>query len=298
MISSSYKALNVSFKEGTLIYPLTQRGFASEINNLCLAILYCVDKKIQFKLDSSSWNSGNWEDYFLPFCDNYKGFTGSPDLIFHKSRKNLIKGKLIEFLYSKHTVLDKKIWNEMRSTSFFKKKFYIPELNIDGGIFEAKQKIFSIIYKYNNTIKQQLTELPPKEFAGIHVRRGDKLIEEASLFEVEKYIKIISEKTPHINTIFIASDSYEVVEEFETHYPNYTLVTFIPESSMGHLQKNFNLSTKEQRFANTLLLLKDINFLTRSTIFVGTYSSNIGRLIALLRNDSFSYSVDVDWYAS
>ena len=45
-------------------------GFFSEYNNMILAILYCLDKKIRFSIYSKDANfkyKEGWNDYFSPF---------------------------------------------------------------------------------------------------------------------------------------------------------------------------------------------------------------------------------------
>ena len=55
-----------------LIWQLTGRGFLSEINVMVMARLFCLDRGIEFCLDSRHWNAAyqkGWEDYFQPFCE-------------------------------------------------------------------------------------------------------------------------------------------------------------------------------------------------------------------------------------
>lgn len=53
-------------------------GFYSEFNNMVLAILYCKQHSIDFRLYSADANFGirkGWRDYFLPFCAEKKSNT-------------------------------------------------------------------------------------------------------------------------------------------------------------------------------------------------------------------------------
>ena len=68
-IRADYIELNKSYRKG-MVYYLTDRGLGSEINILLVAILYCFTKKYRFRLCSTIWNSGYWEDYFVPFCEH------------------------------------------------------------------------------------------------------------------------------------------------------------------------------------------------------------------------------------
>ncbi len=76
-LRKEYVELNEGFKK-QLIYPLTNRGFFSEINNLSLAVLYCLDNKINFKISTRNWVSGKWIDYFNPTFKEYNGLIPIP----------------------------------------------------------------------------------------------------------------------------------------------------------------------------------------------------------------------------
>ena len=292
-----YKKLNNSFLDKRLVFSLTNRGFASEVNNMALVILYCLDHKIQFCLNDNSWNSGKWTDYFLEFCMSYKSWLILPDFVFSSSKTTKIKKYIFKLLYPKTIFLDKNLWNHIRSESFFEKEFLIPQLQIQGDIFSTKREIIKMLFNYNQNTKDFLNihRISLQDFAAIHIRRGDKLINEAQKFEVEDYIQIHVEKKLQTNKFFIASDSFDVIREFTTKYPNKIVETNIEEGEGGHLQSTFNKQDKKTRYYKTLGVIKDIDALSRSESFVGTYSSNIGRLVCLLRNNQKCYSVDNEW---
>lgn len=69
-----YKELNDSFAQ-TLVFKVgANSGFYSEINNMIFAMLYCLDNKIKFKitsLDANFSNAKGWQEYFIPFCEEY-----------------------------------------------------------------------------------------------------------------------------------------------------------------------------------------------------------------------------------
>ena len=77
-------------KKLKLVFQLTDRGFASEINNMLSAILYCLLHDLEFILYSRSWNAfyeKGWQDYFLPFCKENKS------LLFYRSSAFSLEGK-------------------------------------------------------------------------------------------------------------------------------------------------------------------------------------------------------------
>ena len=299
-----YKTLNNSFIKPELIYPLSNRGFFSELNNLVLAVLYCLDNKVNLKLHSRNWVSGKWEDYFNPLFEEYKGIIPIPENVYVEKRFDFLY-----ILYHKHLkqrkLLKNDIWSNMRSKAFIEKHFYYPELGIDGDIFEAKRQLFNIILYYNKETSKEVFSLLEtdlefiKKSCGIHVRRGDKVngnSKEAELFNIESYINKTLEFAPEIKDFTICTDDNEVLENFKTKYPKLNYLSFCPPTRLGYFQKQYNRTkdTVEKR-KEVINILKDAHLLTNSKLFVGTYSSNISRFVVLMRNNKNCHSLDIPW---
>ncbi len=299
-----YKSLNNSIKKSELIYPLSNRGFFSEMNNLVLAALYCLDNKIKFKIHSAKWASGKWEDYFNPIFKEYKGLIPIPENVYVERR--------FDFLYviyhkqlKKRKLLKEDVWGNMRSRAFIEKHFFYPELGINGDIFEAKRQLFKIILDYNKKTAEEVFTLLEtdldfvKKSCGIHVRRGDKVSgssKEAESFNIESYVNKTLEYDPEIKDFIICTDDNQVLENFKTHYPQLNYLSYCPPDRLGYFQKQYN-NTKETtvKRQEVINILKDANLLIQSKIFVGTYSSNISRFVVLMRNNKNCYSLDIPW---
>lgn len=300
----NYKNLNNSFKNSELIFPLSNRGFFSEVNNLVLAILYCIENKIKIKVYSKKWVSGKWGDYFNPIFQEYNGIIPVPNYMFSKGRKDYFY--IIYHRYFKNRkILQDDIWSVMRNKPFIEKTFYYPELGIDGDIFEAKRQLFKIILDYNNKTAEEVFSLLEtdldfvKKSCGIHVRRGDKVCgnsKEAELFNIESYVNKAKKIDPEINKFTICTDDNEVLENFNSKFPNYNYLSFCPKNRLGYFQYEYN-NTKEaiEKRKEAISILKDANLLIQSKIFIGTYSSNIARFVVLMRNNENCYSLDIPW---
>jgi len=250
----NYKILNDSFGKTELIYPLSNRGFFSELNNLVLAALYCLDNKIKFKIHSAKWASGKWEDYFNPIFKDYKGLIPIPENVYVERR--------FDFLYviyhkqlKKRKLLKEDVWGNMRSEAFINKDFFYPELGINGGVFEAKRQLFTIILDYNTETAEEVFSMLAAELdfvkksCGIHVRRGDKVSgtsKEAESFSIESYIDKTLELNPEIKDFTICTDDNEVLESFKTRYPKLNYLSFCPPTRLGYFQKQYN-KTKETK---------------------------------------------------
>ena len=303
---ANYKKLNESFST-EVIYPLTNRGFYSEINNLALAVLYCLDNNISIKVYSKKWVGGEWLNYFNPILEEYIGLIPIP-------ASSIFGIKRIESYYYKYHKNIKKrrmaqgdIWNEMRSKSFNEKKFDFPELGLEGTIFDAKKQVLNLFLDYNEATIEKAFKLEEKtidfikESCGIHVRRGDKVIgktKEADMLNIKSYINKAISIDPSVTKFTICTDDYSVIEDFKTQYPDYEFLTFCSKSKRGYSQNEFNnLSSLELKNNEVISILKDAYLLINSKIFIGTFSSNIGRYIVLERNNIECYSMDTEWHS-
>lgn len=299
-----YNKLNNSFKK-ELIFPLTNRGFFSEINNLLLAVLYCIDNNIKLKVYSKKWVSGRWSDYYNLTLNVYNGIIPVP----YKDVFNISKKESLYRFYHKNLkkrlILQDNVWRFMRSTDFINRDFYFPELGINGNIFHAKRQLQKIILNHTSLVLNNLNTIDNysyfiKNSAGIHVRRGDKVngkTKEADFFNIESYVNKVLNINPDVKTFTICTDDYSVIEEFEKKYPSYEYFTFCKSNQKGYSQTaHNNLKNKELIQNEALNIIKDAHILTLTDYFVGTFSSNISRFIVLERDNNNCYSLDKPWY--
>jgi len=135
-----YRKLNEG-KKRKLVFQLTSRGFASEVNNMLSAILYCLVYDIEFIIYSRSWlgrNNIDWNDYFLPFCKEYKTIFFYRHSVFKNNRLEKMTTPVRKLFLRNH--LDAyDIFKDIRSPAFLKKDFNIPELNIKEMHFMRKR---------------------------------------------------------------------------------------------------------------------------------------------------------------
>lgn len=297
----NYIKTNNSFKKKELIYPLSSRGFFSEINNLALAVLYCMEEKINFKICTKKWVSGEWQDYFEPIFDEYNGIIPIPDDMYVVRRKDLYYNFYHKFI-KRRTLVQTDVWHKMHQADFINRTFNIPSLGIKGSIYDAKKQIFTLILNYNLLIQEKLNFfidseiLFIKESCGIHIRRGDKVFNknnEAEFKEVHEYIDKALSIEPNINKFSICTDDFTVIEELKIKYPYFHFYTLCNSKKRGYIQKNFNaLKKKNEKEEEVVSILTDSQILIHSKLFIGTYSSNISRFVCIMRNNVSCYSID------
>ncbi|KAK4886686.1 hypothetical protein RN001_002957 [Aquatica leii] len=137
----------------------------------------------------------------------------------------------------------------------------------------------------NYKIKFLNIKLP---YVGVHVRRTDKLIKEASFHAIEEYMTKVDEyyNLIHDNTsftkrrVYIATDDFNVITETKAKYSDYEILynPNIPKSPrIDPLHRNDNL----------LDVILDLQILSRSNFLVCTLSSNICRLTYELMQNNY-----------
>ena len=147
----------------------------------------------------------------------------------------------------------------------------------------------------------------------MHIRRGDKLLREAEKVETEDYMEAVvdyikskeydSLTVDKIMSIWVASDDITVVNEVQNitsmYFPSVERQDVVKEESPG--VKRVPTHTRNMDYWSFVYIIADIEMLVEADIFVGTFSSNIGRLVAILRDgigkstDS-SISMDARWH--
>jgi hypothetical protein len=285
-----------------LIYQLTQRGFTSELNQLLSARLYCLDQRIEFRLSSRYWGATvdqGWCDYFEPFCQEKNNRLTRIGTITSLPQRIARRQKIYKGIF-RSTLFTHDVWQAMQDSAFIEKDFYIPQMGIEGDIFHAKQILLQQMYRFNaetTTALKAATAGIQKPFIGLHIRRGDKLVSEAKLVELDQYVAAMQETMPQLTRVFIATDDYAVVKEFKERHPQYEIETLCQQTQKGYQQSSHNQASSAAKRAVIHGILADIECLCRAEHFIGTFSSNIGRLIALRLGLEKCTSLDDEWHA-
>lgn len=136
--------------------------------------------------------------------------------------------------------------------------------------------------------------LRPGRYIAIHIRRGDKR-REVKLPRIKKYAKSVRILARKDEPIFIATDDGAVLYEMRKRLPDRKIVS-LPSAikRTGHLQAEQNRIWMKRRYDDVVDLLTEIELMRRGRIFIGTFSSNLGRLVYLLRNSDNRDSVSLD----
>lgn len=298
-----------------IIYCLTKRGLFSELSNLALAKLYSDNYGYKLIVNTRIWNvriRDGMADYFRCKISETHSIFSAQDKIYTKEAPWI--GKIyynpIEFcsyygmrllnaiymLLCPFSRLSKDIFSEMRSITFinqFESKTFRNEFS----------QAFKSIYIYNDESEAYIAKRRKDlgingDYISVHVRRGDKITSgEMSDINLDVYLNKICQKLYVSHSLYVATDDYRVVSYFEEKLKDHNVKVFFNENNkqMGFDERNFNNMSKSDIKKNVLNMLFDMDMLIHSNYFIGTYSSNIGRLVPLFIGFGNCYSVDVPW---
>ena len=147
--------------------------------------------------------------------------------------------------------------------------------------------------------------------AAFHIRRGDKVRKESKAYSGQEYLQTLRAKAPGVSfeDCFVASDSYSSVTEIRAALEAENWRTCQRLWTLTHPnEEGFYFDEKEHSDESTLQFLTELQIMTETDYFVGTFGSNVGGLTTVLRGCNGrrlsgdhpyanSYGVDGDyWY--
>lgn len=290
-----YKKLNASYSRELIFRLGIGGGFFSEYNNMLVVMLYCIQHKIQFKLDSVHANFSvekGWQDYFEPFCEEVVD-----EHIHYKSVdwryliKTLMKGKRIAFWnnilpyfrMNKKRLLTQDVFGRARSRLAQNSRYQIPQLGISGGFREACAVLLELTWRYNEETKMQINETIknlylPEQYVGFHIRGGDKGLE-YQLYPIEEYFNKV--KQSEIKDAFVLTDDYRIFETCVEKYPDWRFWTLCEEQDLGYDNSSFMQEDSSFKRRKLIRLFAAMEILTSSVQFIGTYSANPGLFLGM-----------------
>ncbi|MCF8413145.1 MAG: hypothetical protein K9G44_06985 [Melioribacteraceae bacterium] len=301
-----YNKINRSYKKKLVFNFGSEAGFYSEFNNMVFAILFCLKYRYRFILysfDAQFKVYLGWDDYFEPFCD-------STNFSFHQrynsrnnipivSRRDLIYKKLYKLL-NPNTFLTQQLWPEFFNPEFEKEQFDIPELGIKGNLRESSRKIVEMIYNFNSPTKRKINSIIdqlnlPKNYASVHIRRGDKK-SEVEFLQTSVYIDKLKQETD-LKSIFVLTDDYAVFKKLKSDHPEFIYYSLIEKNEKGYFHDNFVRLDKEEIQRKMLLLFSSMEIICNSECFVGAYTNNPGLFAAMRLADNKIHSIQkASWY--
>ena len=187
------------------------------------------------------------------------------------------------------------IWPYIKDAKFHNETFNIPALHIKGDLLSAMHIIAEHIWHYqpdiDTIIQNKLNSISlPSTYVGIHIRSGDI---EKKKYAISSYINLLKSKYES-KGLFVATDDYSSVREIKNNFKEYNIYTFCEEKETGFNEGLYNNLSGESKKETLINLLTDTEALYRSSIFVGTLSSNVGVFVGMRRKAASWYGVDAN----
>lgn len=302
-------------KKNSIVFSLTTRGFYSELFNLSLAQVYARHYGLQLKLNSWLWNfrlSKGWEDYFEPVIISANNPLSAQDNVYTKEKpwigKIYYKPKefftfyyriLANWLYTifhPYTILTKDVFEDMRSERFINDVLGKDAFTL---LAEAYKKIYILNTETKRHIEKAKKSLClPDEYIGVHVRRGDKITsEEMKAIHNDRYLNEILKHSDLCKNTYIATDDVSIINEFKAILEPKGIKVYYNNlnNSKGYDLDKFNKATREARQKEAINVLLDMDILIHSIFFIGTYTSNLSRVVPFYLGQNNCVSLDNEW---
>ena len=305
----------IIMRKNKIIYSLSTRGLYSELFNLCLAMVYARQKNLHIELNTYLWNSrfkSGWIDYFESTIESSNNSFSAQDKVYTNEKPWIGKvyykpkefftfyyrsflNQIYKIVHPRH-LLTKDIFKEMRSSDFIYNALGDNAFNLMESSFK---QIYILNPKTKDLIKQRIRELEiPDDYIGVHIRRGDKITsKEMNYIHNQKYVKAIVDHKMLSNNIYIATDDTGVINSLKTELESLGFIVYynLQNDSKGFDEAVFNQTAKQHRYKETINVLLDMEILTHSKFFIGTYTSNLSRVVPFYLGIDHCISLDNEW---
>lgn len=294
---------------------MTTRGFFSELNNLALAKVYADMYEMELVVNTKNWNArikNGWNDYFQDTIICRNDFLTAQLKIYSKEKPWIGKiyynpkefftfyfyhyANSIYTLFHPQTELTKEIFSKLHSVQFVKEE-------LGDSCFDKYSLAFKQIYRYNDKTMWYIYSMKekiglPDKYIGVHVRRGDKITAgEMEQIKIDTYISEIKKRKDKSYNVYVATDDISIIPYLEKSLKHEGFHLYYNHMSTleGFNEYFFNRKTKDKRYIDTLNMLLDMDILIHADFFIGTYSSNVSRVVPLYLGLDKCVSLDNQW---
>lgn len=298
-----------------IIYSLTHRGLYSELVNLALAKVYADKYNYRLLVNSRNWNSkidNGLSDWFIPYFEETHSILTYQEKIYNNEKPWIGKiyynpsafwGYWRERLYNKifkffnpTALLSKESFQRMHSGDFLSQYS-------EGELLNAVSNSFKKFYKYNALTQNNISEKKqyiniPDNYISVHIRRGDKIVTgEMEDINLNIYVDAIRKYSYISNNIYIATDDVTVISYISKKLSDIDIKIYYNKENKlkGFDEKTYNLKSDSVRRDEVLNMLFDMDMMINSSFFIGTFSSNVGCVVAMYLGLDKCHSIDVSW---
>ena len=305
-----YRACNDSFAD-PLIFRLTRRGFFSEVIGLLNAIAYGLLSQRRIHVDQSTFGGLAWRDFFSTTIPPAAPIANvDPDWVIdgvHFPHFSTIRRE-IAGLWKRGQRVDIDALG-FRQVDIFTLRRELA--NLFCVPLDRRSEAASSHWRRFDSVALDLVRrlaLTPEGYAAMHVRRGDKILgyrSRSGALTIEgedvplgHYLDVIRDRAPGIDSVFVLTDDYGVIEELGAMEHGCRVVTLCPPDERGHDAARFNGYPVGRKRRTIERLLAEAQIASQSALFVGGYKSNVARFIVNVHRDGarcVSIDSSKDW---
>ncbi|KAK4882688.1 hypothetical protein RN001_006007 [Aquatica leii] len=262
-------------------------GFGCQMHHLisCMILAYGMQRTLLLESTGWQYHRGGWNQVFMPLSKNCTTISkGSIDNWPGTNNSKIIRIFPFTYILPRSQYLPLAVPEDL----FVRLKTIHgnPTVWWIGQLLKYIWKPNNLTTNYINGKTKKLDMKSP--IVGVHIRRTDKIINEAKYIAIEEYMKKVDEYYSLIEIksnvtkrrVYIATDDFNVITEAKAKYPHYEIfynenIPKIPETNPIHSNDNI------------LDVILDIHVLVNSNFLVCTFSSNIGRLAYALKQINY-----------
>uniref|UniRef100_A0A0N5A673 GT23 domain-containing protein n=1 Tax=Parastrongyloides trichosuri TaxID=131310 RepID=A0A0N5A673_PARTI len=263
-------------------------GFGCQLHHVayCFYMALGTNRTLLFDNDGSNWrySKNGWNSVFLPIsnCTYEKHGKGKSSASWSSVRgiRNedvIIKIPIIDYISNKPDFVPLAIPKQLSDKMI--KLHSFPTAYFTGHILSYAMRHNE---QFDEEFKSYTKEVPFNEtpIVGIHVRRTDKIGTEASFHDVNEYMahaevyfrgKEIELEREIEKRVFIATDDPSVIEDMRKKFTDYKFYGDEQVANNAGVGKRYDDSSLHG-------IIKDIRFLSKCSIIIGTFSSQVSRM--------------------
>ncbi|ORY02122.1 hypothetical protein K493DRAFT_387457 [Basidiobolus meristosporus CBS 931.73] len=324
VLRESYPPHNYTLETPSITFMLTKctAGFGSYINDAFSAFLFALDNNVAFHIQSREWCHVSWSTFFYDYSQD----THAPIVLdtyspgaerWHEASgtpKDIQEPGFNGHVFVVHS--GENFDDFYHQIATIKQPVYARKKVVAQALWEPKPVIMDVV----NSIRKHYVEDSNRILISMHIHRKDKLRREIKKVEtsvfVEKLQELSSTKYPNREiALFVLGDDDDALLELRsllahhhnievfglsdafTHLPRSTTSWSPLEQHQGYKPADFQVTSEKHQFQQTAELITDITLAATAEEFICCYSSNIARLVSLLRTQSQDTIHSLDWEA-
>ena len=177
----------------TLLFQMRNTaGFASEINNLLRVFLYAIQTRRKFLIDDQNWNYGPFNSLFNTSQGHFSPWLpSSPDC----HRRTFVH--FIHHLRDNGSIPAHLFLGRDSDGGFTTLNTMVKAYESNPRILQRKRRVARYLwntmnYQTRSFLQKSLDEIQIQAIHyAVHIRRGDKLREEAKYIDIERYLESV-----------------------------------------------------------------------------------------------------------